>query len=77
MRIVNDIIKEMELLAPSYLKEDFDNVGLMVGDRNKSVNKVLLALDCTLKVIEEAKREKVDLIITHHPLIFRKPSNSK
>ncbi len=75
MRIVNDIIKEMELLAPSYLKEDFDNVGLMVGDRNKSVNKVLLALDCTLKVIEEAKREKVDLIITHHPLIFRKPSN--
>ncbi len=65
----------MELLAPSYLKEDFDNVGLMVGDRNKSVNKVLLALDCTLKVIEEAKREKVDLIITHHPLIFRKPSN--
>lgn len=75
MRIVNDIIKEMELLAPSYLKEDFDNVGLMVGDRNKSVNKVLLALDCTLKVIEEAKRENVDLIITHHPLIFRKPSN--
>ena len=75
MRIVNDVIKEMESLAPSYLKEDFDNVGLMVGDRNKSVNKVLLALDCTLKVIEEAKREKVDLIITHHPLIFRKPSN--
>lgn len=75
MRIVNDIIKEMESLAPSYLKEDFDNVGLMVGDRNKTVNKVLLALDCTLKVIEEAKREEVDLIITHHPLIFRKPSN--
>ena len=75
MRIVNDIIKEMESLAQSYLKEDFDNVGLMVGDRNKTVNKVLLALDCTLKVIEEAKREEVDLIITHHPLIFRKPSN--
>ena len=75
MRIINDIIKEMEVLAPSYLKEDFDNVGLMVGDRNKEVNKVLLALDCTLKVIEEAKREEVDLIITHHPLIFRKPNN--
>lgn len=75
MRIVNDIIKEMESLAPTYLKEDFDNVGLMVGDRNKEVNKALLALDCTLKVIEEAKRENVDLIITHHPLIFRKPSN--
>ncbi|WP_195987230.1 Nif3-like dinuclear metal center hexameric protein [Clostridium sp. D53t1_180928_C8] len=73
--IVNDIINKMESLAPTYLKEDFDNVGLMVGDRNKVVNKVLLALDCTLKVIEEAKKEEVDLIITHHPLIFRKPSN--
>ena len=72
---VNNIIKEMESLAPIYLKEDFDNVGLMVGDREKEVKKVLLALDCTLKVIEEAKNENVDLIITHHPLIFRKPSS--
>ena len=39
MKRVNDIIKEMERLAPTYLKEDFDNVGLMVGDRNKSVKK--------------------------------------
>lgn len=72
---VNNIIKEMELLAPTYLKEDFDNVGLMVGDKNKEVKKVLLALDCTLKVIEEAKKENVDLIITHHPLIFKRPSS--
>ena len=70
---VNNIIKEMELLAPTYLKEDFDNVGLMVGDKNKEVKKVLLALDCTLKVIEEAKKENVELIITHHPLIFKRP----
>ena len=72
---VNNIIKEMELLAPTYLKEDFDNVGLMVGDKNKEVKKVLLALDCTLKVIEEAKKENVELIITHHPLIFKRPSS--
>lgn len=72
---VNNIINEMELLAPTYLKEDFDNVGLMVGDKNKEVKKVLLALDCTLKVIEEAKKENVDLIITHHPLIFKRPSS--
>ena len=71
---VNNIINEMELLAPTYLKEDFDNVGLMVGDKNKEVKKVLLALDCTLKVIEEAKKENVELIITHHPLIFKRPS---
>lgn len=72
---VNNIIKEMELLAPTYLKEGFDNVGLMVGDKNKEVKKVLLALDCTLKVIEEAKKENVELIITHHPLIFKRPSS--
>ena len=70
MKKVNDIIREMEKIAPTFLKEDFDNVGLMVGDREKSVKKILLALDCTLKVIEEAKRENVDLIITHHPLIL-------
>ena len=72
---VNNIINEMELLVPTYLKEDFDNVGLMVGDKNKEVKKVLLALDCTLKVIEEAKKENVELIITHHPLIFKRPSS--
>ena len=73
MIMVNNIINE--LLAPTYLKEDFDNVGLMVGDKNKEVKKVLLALDCTLKVIEEAKKENVELIITHHPLIFKRPSS--
>ena len=71
---VKDISKEMEKLAPIFLKEDFDNVGLMVGSKDKEVKKVLLALDCTKDVIEEGKREGVDLIITHHPLIFRKPS---
>lgn len=75
MKKVRDIIREMEALAPTFLKEDFDNVGLMVGDKNKDVKKVLVALDCTLKVIEEAKHKNVDLIITHHPLIFRKPSS--
>lgn len=75
MKKVKDIIRIMEEFAPKTLKEDFDNVGLMVGDRNKEVKKILLALDCTLNVIQEAKEEKVDLIITHHPLIFRKPSN--
>ena len=75
MRKVKDIIKEMEKFAPKFLKEDFDNVGLMVGDKEKEVKKILLALDCTLEVIEEAKNNNIDLIITHHPLIFRKPSS--
>ena len=72
---VNNIIKEMELLAPTNKKEDNDNDGIMLGDKFKEVKKVLLALDCTLKVIEEAKKENVELIITHHPLIFKRPSS--
>ena len=69
MKRVKDIIKIMEEFAPINLKEDFDNVGLMVGDKEKEVKKVLLSLDCTLEVIEEAKKHDVNLIITHHPLI--------
>lgn len=71
---VKDLMKEMEKIAPPFLKESYDNVGLMVGDNEKEVKKVLLALDCTKKVVEEAKKAEADLIITHHPLIFRKPS---
>ena len=74
MKRVKDIIEIMEEFAPVNLKEDFDNVGLMVGDREKEVKKVLLSLDCTLEVIEEAKEKDIDLIITHHPLLFKKPS---
>ena len=72
--LVKDIIKEMERIAPPFLKESYDNVGLMVGENNKEVKRVLLALDCTKDVIEEAKNNNIDMIITHHPLLFRKPS---
>ena len=48
MTQVLDIVNKMEKFAPSRLKEDFDNVGLMVGDKNKAVKKVLLALDLSL-----------------------------
>jgi hypothetical protein len=50
---VREIAKEIEEVAPKYLKEDYDNVGLMVGDAEKEVKKVLLALDCTKEVINE------------------------
>lgn len=75
MKKIKDIIEIMEDFAPQNLKEDFDNVGFMVGDKEKDVKKILLALDCTLDIIEEAKNKNIDLIITHHPLLFRKPSN--
>lgn len=72
---ISDIIDKIEIFAPIKLKEDYDNVGLMVGDKNKTVKKVLFALDCTKEVIEEAKKLNAELIITHHPLLFRKPKN--
>lgn len=75
MKKVKEIIEVIESVAPTFLKEDFDNVGLMVGDREKEVKKILLALDCTLEVVKEAKENNVDLIITHHPLIFRRPNS--
>lgn len=72
---VADIKKIMEEMAPTKLKESYDNVGLMVGDVDEKVTSILVALDCTLSVINEAKNKKCNLILTHHPLLFRKPSS--
>ncbi|MGL4989768.1 MAG: Nif3-like dinuclear metal center hexameric protein [Sarcina sp.] len=72
---IEKFIEIAEKIAPPSLKEDFDNVGLMVGNKLSDVKKILLALDCTNDVIEEAKELGVNLIYTHHPLIFKKPSS--
>lgn len=65
-----DMIEALEKIAPSYLAENWDNVGLLTGRLDKEIGKVMLALDPSGEVIEEAIREKVDMLITHHPLIF-------
>ncbi|WP_125152544.1 Nif3-like dinuclear metal center hexameric protein [Clostridium rectalis] len=72
---VGNIMEIMEMFAPLKLKEDYDNVGLMVGNPECEVTSILIALDCTLKVIEEAKKVGCNFILTHHPLLFNKPSN--
>ena len=66
----NEIVAVIE---KTYRKEaalDFDNVGLQAGRTTKEVSKVLLALDATSSVIELAEKNQVDMLITHHPLIF-------
>ncbi len=68
--IVNDILQAMDAIAPFRLTMDFDNTGLLIGDPNAVVSGVVLALDCTDEVIETAKAQKANLIITHHPVIF-------
>lgn len=73
--MVKDIDKIIQQYAPQELKESYDNVGLMVGDMECEVTSILVSLDCTLAVIEEAKKENCNLIFTHHPLIFTKPES--
>jgi dinuclear metal center YbgI/SA1388 family protein len=73
--MVKDFKHIMEQYAPSYLKESYDNVGLMVGDLEEEVTSILVALDCTLEVIKEAIEKNCNLILTHHPLLFIKPSS--
>lgn len=67
---VKDIAKHIEKWCPTRLAEDWDNVGLQVGDPNQEVKRVLVALDAIEEVIDEAMEKKIDLIVTHHPLMF-------
>lgn len=60
----------IEELASKKLAESWDNVGLLVGDGSKKVSKILVCLDVTDWVIDEAIEQKVDMIVSHHPVIF-------
>lgn len=75
MTTVADMLELVESLAPVRLAEDWDNVGLMVGDLQRKVSRVLLALDADLNTIRAAADRKADLLLTHHPLIFRPLKN--
>jgi len=66
-----EIIKYLETYYPKENAYDWDNVGLQVGSLDSKVKKVLITLDVTKEVVKEAIHEKVDLIISHHPLIFK------
>lgn len=65
------IIQAIEAVAPKSLAEDWDNVGLQVGSRQQPIHRILLTLDVTDRVIEEAVEKKADLILSHHPFIFK------
>ena len=67
---VRDITSVIEAFAPLSLQESYDNAGLIVGRYDDEVSKVLLAVDVTEEVIQEAVEEGCDMIITHHPIIF-------
>ena len=71
MATVSDILNFIEGIAPPYMMEDWDNCGLLCGRKDREVRKILVALDPFDTVIDEAIALKADLIVTHHPLIFR------
>ncbi|MEG0135680.1 Nif3-like dinuclear metal center hexameric protein [Cetobacterium sp.] len=68
---LSKIISYLEEKFPLNLSEEWDNVGLLVGRRDSEVEKILLSLDVTDKVIDEAIEVGANLIITHHPVIFK------
>lgn len=70
MTKIKDIIDYFEKFAPVCSAMDFDNVGLLVGDKNKKITKVLVTLDITKDVVIEAEACHCELIISHHPVIF-------
>lgn len=67
---VMQVIEKLQKLAPDELAQGWDNIGLQVGSAHHQVSKILLALDATTSVIEEAIHIGADMIITHHPMIF-------
>ncbi|MEM1057119.1 MAG: Nif3-like dinuclear metal center hexameric protein [Bacteroidota bacterium] len=71
MPTVRDITAALDRWAPEAQKADFDRVGLQVGDPSREVTRVLVALDLTPAVVDEAVETGAEMIVTHHPLIFQ------
>ncbi len=65
-----EIYEYIDSFAPFSAQEEWDNSGFLIGDENREVTKVLMALDCTNEVLEAAKTMGCELVITHHPIIF-------
>ncbi|RME36213.1 MAG: dimetal-binding protein YqfO, partial [Deltaproteobacteria bacterium] len=68
---VNDLAGLLNRLYPWKLAEDWDNVGLLVGEGGAPVERVLVCLDIDSSVIAEAERLGVQAVVAHHPLLFK------
>ncbi|MGA1980676.1 MAG: Nif3-like dinuclear metal center hexameric protein [Sedimentisphaerales bacterium] len=67
---IKDIAEKIEKIVPLKLAQDWDNVGLLIGDPQRNVKNILLTIDITKEVLAEARRLKTDLIISYHPVIW-------
>lgn len=68
---VKTITSYLESIAPLSLQEDYDNSGLLIGNEETEVQGALICLDCTEAVLDEAIKKNCNLIISHHPIIFK------
>jgi len=67
---LNSFTNYLETIAPLSYQEPYDNSGLLIGDRSMRIKGVLISLDCTEEIIDEAAKKNCNLVISHHPLIF-------
>ncbi|HUS89488.1 MAG TPA: Nif3-like dinuclear metal center hexameric protein [Desulfosporosinus sp.] len=76
MAVTAELVAQViEKIAPKSWAEDWDNVGLLVGSGSTPIERILITLDGTLEVVEEAKAYGAQLIVAHHPIIFRPLKN--
>ena len=68
---IKDVTQYLESWAPRSYQESYDNAGLITGNPSIEVTGILVALDCTEAVVEEAIRERCNLIVAHHPIVFK------
>jgi dinuclear metal center YbgI/SA1388 family protein len=68
---LSQLTSYLESLAPLSYQEDYDNSGLIVGNPDKEVQQALLSLDCTEAIVDEALAKGCQVIISHHPIVFR------
>ena len=68
--ILKEVIDKLNSFSPNSYQESFDNSGLQVGDMSQNINSVLVCLDVTEDVLNEAISRGANLIVSHHPLIF-------
>ncbi len=68
---LSEIVNELERIAPRFYQESYDNSGLIVGDKNREISSAVVCLDSTLDVLQEAKAKGANLVIAHHPIVFK------
>jgi len=68
---IKDVTGKLEQLAPRIYQEDYDNSGLITGNPGTAVTGILVTLDCTEAVIEEAIQQNCNLVVAHHPILFK------